>query len=137
MGSRLFVAKPNVSQIVTQKHRVSLSIRKQTTVRANTAQDTPRSQQTSPNHESSSTSTPSSTRTTSDKSHCLESAPSMERPIDKEYATGMDDILTAVEALQITQQKVQVQARLHNEIHTIEVPRVQSHPHHRLHPYRG
>ena len=68
-------------------------------------QEPPRSQQTSPIHESSSTSTPS-----------------MERPIDKEYATGMDEILTAVEALQITQQKVQVQARLHSEVHTTEVP---------------
>ena len=45
-------------------------------------------QQTSPIHGSSSTSTLS-----------------MERPIDKEYATGMDKILT----LQITQQTVQVQ----------------------------
>ena len=34
----------------------------------------------------------------------------------------MDEILTAVEALQITQQKVQVQARLHSEVHTTEVP---------------
>ena len=41
--------------------------------------------------------------------HCPESAPSMERPIDNEYATGMDEILTAMEALQITQQKVQAQ----------------------------
>ena len=41
-------------------------------------------------HESSSTSTPSRTRTTPDKSNCLESVPSMGKPISEECATGME-----------------------------------------------